>query len=260
MQGFNEAQDVRTTQNYAVDGGIIPAGTVVDSHMIFFNTQGLTVGIHREVVWTFDQPIIGVMTESNGSAEAISSFELGAPGTNYTAPVTGCGKAAPFRNRALEGQSLCDPDASGAAIDGYVVNGSEIKVCMFVTEPGDWIRVVTRGAVSVDIDVKPGVEPNCFNINGHGVIPVAVLGSADLNIFDIDPATLEFGGLSVRIRGNTRPQCSPQDVNGDAYLDLVCQFVDDSAQWTAGETMATLDGRLNDGTAITGEGSICVVP
>ena len=29
----------------------------------------------------------------------------------------------------------------------------------------------------VEIDIKPGSDPNCFNNNGHGVIPVAILSS-----------------------------------------------------------------------------------
>ena len=40
--------------------------------------------------------------------------------------------------------------------------------------------------VVVEIDVKPGSDPNCFNINGHGVIPVAILGDSNLDVADID--------------------------------------------------------------------------
>jgi hypothetical protein len=89
----------------------------------------------------------------------------------------------------------------------------------------------------ITIDIKPGSYPNCFNIKSHGVIPVAVLGRADFDIAQIDVSTLHFAGLDVRVKGNGAPQCSVEDVSGDftypegapdGYLDLVCQFVNDS--------------------------------
>ena len=33
----------------------------------------------------------------------------------------------------------------------------------------------------VAIDIKPGSDPNCFNNDGHGVIPVAILSSTDFD-------------------------------------------------------------------------------
>lgn len=113
----------------------------------------------------------------------------------------------------------------------------------------------------VSIDVKPGSDPNCFNINGHGVIPVAILGSQDLDVSNIDVTSLLFGGLEVRVRGNKGPLCSVELANGDSYLDLVCHFADDPSNWTVGETdEASLKGTLLDGTDIEGTDSICVVP
>lgn len=114
--------------------------------------------------------------------------------------------------------------------------------------------------ITVEIDIKPGSDPNCFNLNGHGVIPVAVLGSAFVNATQIDAMSLSFGGLEVRVRGNKGPSCSIENSNGDSYLDMVCRFEDDSANWSAGEDTAALTGMLFDGTAIAGSDSICIVP
>ncbi|WP_243974189.1 hypothetical protein [Vibrio natriegens] len=122
---------------------------------------------------------------------------------------------------------------------------------------GDLAQVVK----TVLIDIKPGDEPNCFNINGHGVIPVAVLGSEDFDVYDIDTSSLIFGGLEVRIRGNKGPQCSTEDTNGDGFMDLVCQFEDNSDYWSPGEADATLIGTLLDTEQpFEGTDSICVVP
>ena len=120
-------------------------------------------------------------------------------------------------------------------------------------------EVEVFGKVVADIDIKPGSDPNCFNINGHGVIPVAVLGSATLNVLDIDSSALFFAGLEVRVRGKKGPLCHGEDSNGDQFLDLVCQFEDDASMWTPDSSSeATLAGALFDGTEFEGTDSICV--
>ena len=123
QQGFNEAQGVVTSIAYATDSGIIPAGTSVDSHMIFLNFPNRSGRqSHTGVVWTFSGRILGVMSDLYGRYEAASNRELGAPGTTYPGV---------FRHRGLERN------------DSYVVAGNQITVNMMVSQPGDWIRVVT---------------------------------------------------------------------------------------------------------------------
>lgn len=63
------------------------------------------------------------MSNRNGSLEVNSSSILGAIGTVYP--------GAAFAARGLESN------------DHYAVSGNQITVKMSVTEPGDWIRVVT---------------------------------------------------------------------------------------------------------------------
>jgi hypothetical protein len=257
QQGFNEKQQVTTTKAWSVDGGgTIPQGTTyVNSHMIFLNDPGIPVKTmsHSNVVWTFDFPIIGVMSDSGGNFEAASTPDFGAAATNYTNFPTACGsippsdRAAPFAARGLEGA------------DQYSVLGNTLTLSMTVTQPGDWIRVLTRGQ-NVQVDIKPGSYPNCFNINGNGVVPIAVLGSQTLNVGDINSTSLNFNGLQVRVKPNNQNQCSIKDVNTDGVPDLVCQFQDSAAGWVAGSTAGSVTGLLNDGTAIRGTDSICIVP
>ena len=138
MQAFNEAQGVVTTVAHAIDGGgTIAVGTLVDSHMIFLNSVGNTPVSHYNVTWTFSGTILGIMSNRSGTMEANSTFELGAPGTNYT---VGAG-AAPFDARGLEASQSCGTNMSN---DGYsIIAPNQLCVGMYVTEPGDWIRVVT---------------------------------------------------------------------------------------------------------------------
>jgi streptogramin lyase len=113
--------------------------------------------------------------------------------------------------------------------------------------------------IAVYIDIKPGSDPNCFNLNGHGVIPVAINGTDDFDVGQIEVGSLKFDGLAVRVRGKKGPLCSIEDWNNDGEQDMVCHFEDDPAYWTGGDATATLTGELIDGTPFEGTDSICIV-
>jgi hypothetical protein len=116
--------------------------------------------------------------------------------------------------------------------------------------------------VEVEIDIKPGSDPNCFNSDGHGVIPVAILGSADFDVNDIDPATMQLEGLSVKVVGKKteRLLAHIEDVNGDSFDDLVVQIEDQDGAFTSGSGTAKVTGELYDGTPFEGTDDICIVP
>lgn len=117
-----------------------------------------------------------------------------------------------------------------------------------------------RSTTVVTIDIKPGSNPNCFNVNGHGVIPVAILGSVNFDVLNIDENSLFFAGLEVRTRGKKGPLCGFEDINSDSFLDMVCHFEDDPINWAPGDADATLIGTLQDSTKFEGTDSICMVP
>ena len=158
MQGFDEAQGVVTTVAYSTDGGgSILAGSLVDSHMIFLNSASGSLS-HFDVTWSFDGIIIGVMSDQPGNLEAASTNELGAPGTLYPTtgstenpgpvdpgalPGAGFGIFMGFGARGIEGNN---GPFGPFPNDGYLISldGRSITVGMSVSEPGDWLRVVTR--------------------------------------------------------------------------------------------------------------------
>ena len=153
-----------------------------------------------------------------------------------------------FLNRIAFWNDLGEGDGGGCGCGGCVEEWYPMsEIC-------EW------DIIEVDIDIKPGSDPNCFNIDGHGVIPVAILGSSDFDVSAIDLSTLSFGGLDVRVRGNKRPLCSTEYTNEDEFLDLVCHFEDAPENWEPGSDTATLSGELYDGTLIEGTDSICIVP
>ncbi|HEM61926.1 MAG TPA: hypothetical protein ENO24_06515 [Chloroflexi bacterium] len=109
----------------------------------------------------------------------------------------------------------------------------------------------------VAIDIKPGSEPNAINLSANGIIPVAILGSADFDVNDVDPTTVTLEGAALRLKGKSGNYGSFEDVNGDGYLDLVVHIVDFIV--SDGATTATLTGSLWDGTPIEGTDSIVIV-
>lgn len=122
-------------------------------------------------------------------------------------------------------------------------------------------NILIRSAeIAVAIDIKPGSTPNCFNVNGHGVIPAAVLGSVSFDVSQIDASTLLLDGMAVRVRGNKGPQCSFGNVNADAFPDLVCQFEDRPENWVDGSGVGTITGALANGGRFSGTDAICIVP
>lgn len=129
MQGFNEKQGILTSAVYSIDGGSIPIRTLVDSHMIFLNAPTKVPSLtHTGVDWTFSRPIIGVMSNYNGSYEVASTPQLGAAGTAY--PGT-------YSARGMEGGDWYS----------FAAGSNMLRVNMYVSQPGDWIRVVTSGPV-----------------------------------------------------------------------------------------------------------------
>jgi hypothetical protein len=141
-------------------------------------------------------------------------------------------------------------------ISGVIVRGSGGDITGLGTDR----TIRFDNALEVGVDVKPGGEPNCLNTDGNGVIPVAILGSADFDVTEIDTSTLDFAGTPMRVRGNGNQQCSIEHLDDDGHPDLTCQFVDDPTAWRPGDAMAAVSGELFDSTPFYGEDSICIRP
>jgi len=91
--------------------------------------------------WIFAGDIIGIMTASFGADVAASSPFLGATGTIY--PGGG------FTAYGLEGN------------DSFSIVGDTLTLTMYVSEPGDWIRVITASSVP---------EPSTVLLLGSGLV------------------------------------------------------------------------------------------
>jgi len=109
------------------------------------------------------------------------------------------------------------------------VNGQDAEV---VIKSFQYLSRVRKAA----IDIKPQSCPNPLNLNSKGVLPVAVLGTGDFNVYDIDPTTIllsreDHEGIAP-IRWNYEDVATPfggelcdcHDLDGDGYLDLTLEF------------------------------------
>jgi len=126
----------------------------------------------------------------------------------------------------------------------------------------DSVSVQGCRALPVQIDIKPGSDPNSINCSSKGVIPVAILGSDTVDVTLIDPFSVNLNGAGVKVVGSKdlKPLCHQEYVNGDGYLDLVCQVYTVDFIVEPGDDTATLTATTYDGTqAFIGSDSINIV-
>ncbi len=70
---------------------------------------------------------------------------------------------------------------------------------------------------AVQIDIKPGSDPNSINLGGNGLIAVAIFTTDDFDASQVDAGTVVFAGASA-------VHSSLEDVDGDGDLDMVLHF------------------------------------
>jgi hypothetical protein len=134
----------------------------------------------------------------------------------------------------------------------------------------------------VYIDIKPGSCPNPLNVKSKGVLPLAVLGTAEFDVSNIDPATIQLSREGVE--GEIFPLrwsyedvgtpfegelCGCHALNGDGIIDLSLKFDMQALVTTLklgevkGSTLPlTLTGNLKEefgGTPIEGQDCIRVL-
>jgi hypothetical protein len=126
----------------------------------------------------------------------------------------------------------------------------------------------------VDFDIEPGTCPNSFNTKSNGRLPVAILGTDEFDVGDIDPATVMLEGVSP-LRWNWNdvgtPVTDPIDTcdctirGGDGHTDMTFKFdrqdiadaLETQMPFVDGETrILTVTGMTYAGVPI--EGTDCV--
>ena len=120
--------------------------------------------------------------------------------------------------------------------DVYLIYYSE-------TEPPNW----------VDIDIKPGSEPNSINPRSRGVIPVAILTTDAFDASTVDPSMVLFGATGSEA---APVQSALKDVDRDGDIDMILHFKTQETGIQYGDASASLTGETSGGQMI--QGSNCI--
>jgi len=189
----------------------------------FFSFTG-TFGLHYVAGDLIHMEIIYVPHGLSQSNPATIQYNLGYGGVNYTSG------ALPFD----EGNPAEDPPHGLWGILNDARVGGHIQVFM---QQGNGAQATytniqyTVLPILVAVDVKPGSCENPMGANENGVLPVTILGSADLDVSMIDVGSLLLEGVPAK-RGvisdvwfATTAACG--DCNAlpaDGYMDLSLKF------------------------------------
>jgi hypothetical protein len=229
---------------------------------IFFQTD--QYGFRGYLVWIENDasnplPTRDIIRISSRDSELAASYGIDDVSANLT--------LQDLTAQAFEGDALptdlggFDLDALGA---GWLfLNGTNYE--------GDWaisvfahrfridsVERVAGQVLSVSTDIKPGSDRNAINPLSRGVVPVAILGSEDFHVADIDVTTLAFGpdyASPTRIVGRHR-----DDVNADGFSDLLAHFRTEDTGIAISDTQACLTGETFDRIPFEGCDAIRAVP
>ena len=113
--------------------------------------------------------------------------------------------------------------------------------------------LVASAARPVAIDVQPWGWNNRLRLGSRQLIPVALLGSTDLDVRDVDEGSLRLGPGEAEPLGRPgRPWILRLDVNRDRQLDLLALFDVRDTEVAFGDTHLCLVAETEDGALLEG--------
>ena len=119
-------------------------------------------------------------------------------------------------------------------------------------------------SLEIDLDIKPGSDPNAVNPVAAGVIPVAILGSDSFDAGDVDGTTLAFGPNGAAplhdLGDPTAFEDHLEDANQDGFTDLVSHYQTTETGIAFGDVTACVTGETLDALLFEGCDSIETQP
>ena len=161
----------------------------------------------------------------------------------------------------------------GRGDDDLAANGE-------IAEPGAPATSLEIPLIEVPLDIKPQSCPNPLNVKAKGVLPAAILGTADFDVTKVDPASVKLEGVaSIRwaledVATPFEPFTGKEDADDctdegpDGFLDLTLKFDTQEVVQAIGEVedgevvVLSLTGILKEefgGTPIQGEDVVVIL-
>lgn len=125
------------------------------------------------------------------------------------------------------------------------------------------------------VDIRPQSCPNPLNVKSKGGLPVAILGTADFDVTQVDPGSIQLEGVSP-LRWSVKDVATPFNglmsfdafdcttLGSDSFLDLTLKFKAQEIVDALGAVsdkdvvVLTLTGTLFDGTPVTGQDVVVI--
>ena len=145
---------------------------------------------------------------------------------------------------------------------GVAIRALDYSNICYMPVAGGYTELRGQCVIDVDIDIKPGGEPNSINChNDNGVIAVAILSTDDFDAMSVDHTTVVFAGaVETHVDQNGDARRHEEDVDGDGDTDLVLHFRKGDTDLTCASVEGELTGETFDGQPIKGADSVRMVP
>jgi hypothetical protein len=109
--------------------------------------------------------------------------------------------------------------------------------------PGETTRFIETNIIPSDVNVTLTPETG-------GSIPVAIFGSAHLDVYQIKIDSLLLESPALKRAAKSGQPVAIGHLNDDSYPDLVVEFAANKSTLNGDFSYAILKGRLSDGTII----------
>lgn len=283
---------VPDAQGQYYDGGATYEITE-DSAYAFIHDEGTVVNLHATVMYGiyvcyfggpgatlnfFDDARAGTIYADTGSyvniyGGTVDVFVSVASGTEVTIygeqfvvvdPLTGTQEYEP-------GTQLYTANAVLTAYDGW---GDVLFTGRISCVEGAYVSLASESGneeLDVQIDVKPGENPNIINPRSNGKVAVAVLSDGTFDATQLLPETVYFAGAGVAKNDKGKYMAHAEDIDEDGDTDMVFHFQTSEMELESGVITLTLTGQLggqmasqsaggaNDGAKISGTDDVHVL-
>ncbi len=115
-------------------------------------------------------------------------------------------------------------------------------------------------SASMQIDIMPDSEENILTTRSGRVIPLAIMGSARLDVNAINPRTIRLEGEGVMLVGKSdKSLCRQLDLDADDYIDLLCDVRTTGFRVDEGVYTIRVKAETYDKSVLRGEDRLKIV-